>query len=163
MTENTIGAKTRIKATLRRPAAQLNTFIVRFSPKVAKLTRAVLKTMRARLPGAVEMVYAKSNSLVVGFCPNERASEVINSIAVYTNWVNLYFFEGDTLPDPEHVLQGEGSVVRHITLTSASDLDTPAVRALMAETLKRADPPLDPKAKRRIVIKSTAKWKPRRS
>ena len=119
--------------------------------------------MRARLPGAVEMVYAKSNSLVVGFCPTERASDVINSIAVYANWLNLYFFEGDTLPDPEHRLQGTGHIVRHIKITSAADLDTPAVRALMAEALKRADPPLDPRAKRRIVIRSIAKWKPRRS
>jgi hypothetical protein len=119
--------------------------------------------MRARLPGAVEMVYDKSNSLVIGFCAKERGSDVINSITVYTNWVNLYFFQGDTLPDPEHLLQGTGSMVRHIKLTSAADLDTPAVRALMAEMLKRADPPLDPKGKRRIVIKSIAKWKPRRS
>jgi hypothetical protein len=60
------------------------------------------------------------------------------------------------------MLQGTGHTVRHIKITSAADLDTPAVRALMAETLKRADPPLDPKAKRRIIIKSIAKWKPRR-
>lgn len=139
------------------PAKQLDSFIAKFSPATAALAKAVLKTMRKRLPGAVEMVYAKSNSLVVGFCPNQRASDVINSIAVYTNWINLYFFEGDTLPDPEHMLQGRGQIVRHIKITSAADLDTPAVRALMAEALKRADPPLDPKAKRRIVIKQTTK------
>jgi hypothetical protein len=144
------------------PAAQLDSFLGKFSPDTARLAKAVLTTMRARLPGAVELVYAKSNSLVVGFCPSERASDVINSIAVYTNWVNLYFFEGGTLPDPGHMLQGTGHTVRHIKITSAADLDTPAVRALMAETLKRADPPLDPKAKRRIIIKSIAKWKPRR-
>ena len=44
-------------------------------------------------------------------------------------------------------------MVRHIRLTSASDLDTTAVKALMAETLKRADPPLDPNARRRVLIK----------
>ena len=40
-------------------------------------------------------------------------------------------------------------------MTSADDLDRPAVKALMAEALKRADPPLDPKAKRRVVIKQS--------
>lgn len=145
------------------PAKQLDSLIAQFSPATAALAAAVLKTMRARLPGAVEMVYAKSNSLVVGFCPNERASDVINSIAVYTNWVNLYFFEGGTLPDPDRLLQGSGHIVRHIKVTNAADLDSPAVRALMAEALERADPPLDPKGKRRVVIKSIAKWKPRRS
>lgn len=135
------------------PSAQLDAFLEKFSPATSALAKAVLKRMRARLPGAVELVYDKRNSLVVGFCPNERASDAINSMAVYANWVNMYFFEGDTLPDPDGVLQGSGTMVRFIRLTAASDLDRPAVKALMAEALKRADPPLDPKAKRRILIK----------
>lgn len=140
------------------PAKQLDSFIAKLPPDLAKLTRSVLKTMRARLPGAVEMVYHKRNGLVVGFCPNERATDVINSIMVYRSWINLYFFEGDTLPDPDHLLRGAGAMVRHIRLTSASDLDTPAVKALMAAALTRADPPLDPKGKRKVLIKQdTAK------
>ena len=135
------------------PAKQLDKFLAKFSPETARLARAVITKMRARLPGAIELVYDKRNSLVVGFCPNERASDVINSVAVYTNWVNLYFFEGDALPDPEGLLQGSGTMVRFIRLTAASDLDRPAVTALLAEALRLADPPLDPKAKRRIVIR----------
>lgn len=137
-------------------AKQVDSFIARFSPPMAKLTRAVLKTMRDRLPGAVEMVYDKSNSLVIGFCPDERASNVINSIAVHTNWINLYFFEGDSLPDPEGILKGTGTMVRHVRITNAVDLERPAVKALMAEALRRADPPLDRKAKRRIIIKQVS-------
>ena len=86
----------------------------------------------AAISGAVEMVYDKKNALVIGFCPDERASNVINSVAVYSKWINLYFFEGDALPDPEGLLQGSGSMVRHIRVTSADDLDRPAVKALMA-------------------------------
>jgi len=41
---------------------------------MARLTKAVIKTMRDRRPGAVEMVYDKANSVVIGFCPDERAS-----------------------------------------------------------------------------------------
>jgi hypothetical protein len=120
---------------------------------MAKLTTAVLAKLRPRFPGAVEMVYDKANSLVIGFCPNERASDAINSIAVYTKWINLYFFEGDALPDPAGLLQGTGSMVRSIRITSAADLDRPAVKALMAEALKRADPPLDRKAKGRVILR----------
>jgi hypothetical protein len=136
-------------------AAKLDSFIARFSPEMAKLTKAVLKTMRARLPGAVELVYDKANSLVIGFCPNERASDVINSVAVYRKWINIYFFEGDGLPDPQGLLQGSGTMVRYIRVTDAAQLDQPAVKALLAEALKRADPPLQPKAKRRVLIRQT--------
>ena len=139
------------------PSRQLDGFLARFSPPMAKLTKAVLKTMRERLPGAVELVYDKANSLVIGFCPDERASHVINSVAVYSNWINLYFFEGDSLPDPDGILQGSGTMVRYIRITSAADLGRPAVKKLMAEALRTADPPLDRKAKRRMVVKQVSK------
>jgi len=137
------------------PFSELDAIIDRRSPEMAKLTRAVLAKLRPRFPGAVEMVYDKSNSLVIGFCPDERASNVINSIATYTKWINLYFFEGGDLPDPEGLLQGTGSMVRSIKLTSAADLDRPAVKALLAEALKRADPPLNGKGQRRVIIKQS--------
>lgn len=129
----------------------------RLSPDMKKLATAVLRKMRTQLPGAVELVYDKANSLVIGFGPDDRASNAINSIAVYRHWINLYFFEGDSLPDPEGLLQGSGSMVRHIRITSSTDLDRPAVKQLIAEARNCADPPLDPKAKRRVIVKQTRK------
>jgi len=122
---------------------------------MAKLTKAVLAKLRPRFPGATELVYDKKNSLVIGFCPDDRASDVINSIAVYRNWINLYFFEGDALPDPERLLQGTGSIVRSIRIIDAKDLDRPAVKALMKAARDAADPPLNPKARRRVIIRQS--------
>ena len=127
------------------PARQLDGFVTRFSPTMAKLTKAVLKTMRERLPGAVELIYDKANALAIGFGPDDRASNIINSIAVYSNWINLYYFEGDRLSDPEHLLQGTGTMVRHIRITSAADLDRPAVKALMAACARAHAVPNCPK------------------
>ena len=133
----------------------LDRIIARQPPDMVKLTKAVLAKLRSRFPGAVEMVYDKKRGMVVGFCPDERPSNVINSIGVYSKWINLYFFEGDTLPDPDGLLQGSGHTVRHIRIDAAADLDKPAVKALMAEALKRADPPLNPRAKRRVIIRQS--------
>lgn len=137
--------------------AQLTAIIDARPPDMAKLTKAVLAKVRERIPGSIEMVYDKKNSLVIGFCSAERASNVINSIAVYSKWINLYFFEGDTLPDPEGLLQGTGSMVRSIRVTDAADLDRPAVKALMAEARKCAEPPLDPKATRKVLLKQSTR------
>ena len=134
---------------------ELDRIIAKQRPEMAKLVKAVLAKLRPRFPGAVEMVYDKKRGMVLGFCPDERASNVINSIGVYSKWINLYFFEGNTLPDPDGLLQGEGNIVRHIRLNSADDLDRPAIKKLMAEALKRADPPLNPKAKRRVIIRQS--------
>ena len=132
---------------------ELDRIIAKQTPEMAKLTKAVLAKLRPRFPGAVEMIYDKKRGMVVGFCPDDRASNVINSIGVYSKWINLYFYEGDSLPDPEGLLQGSGSIVRKIRINSAEDLDRPAVKALMAEALKRAAPKLNPKAKRKVLIR----------
>ena len=136
-------------------AKELDRIIAKQPPAMAKLTSDVLAKMRARFPGATELVYDKKRSLVIGFCPDDRASHVINSIATYSKWINLYFFEGDDLPDPDGLLQGSGTTVRSIRITDAKDLDRPAVKALMAAALAAADPPLNPKAKRRVIIRQS--------
>jgi hypothetical protein len=133
--------------------SELDRIIAKQAPAMVKLTKDVLAKLRPRFPGAVELVYDRPRGMVLGFCADEHASNVINSIAVYSKWINLYFFEGDTLPDPEGLLRGEGGVVRNIKVTTADDLDRPAVKALMAEALRRAQPKLNPKAKRRVVIR----------
>ena len=136
-------------------SAELNRMIARRPAEMAKLTRAVLAKLRPRFPGATELVYDKKNALVIGFCPDDRASNVINSIAVYSKWINLYFFEGGALDDPQHLLQGSGSTVRSIRITAATELDQPAVKALMVQALKAADPPLSRGAKRRVMIRQS--------
>jgi hypothetical protein len=147
----------------KSPAAQLGGFLARFTPAVAASAKASLVRMRKRLPGAIELVYDNYNALAIGFGPTERASDAVFSIAVFPRWVSLFFLQrGTQLPDPHRLLKGTGKQVRHIVLTSAADIDSPAVRALMTEALARADVPIDRAAKSRIVIKSvSAKQRPR--
>lgn len=137
--------------------AQLLALIEQRPSEIAKLTKAVLARMRRLLPGSAELVYDKKNSLVIGFCSADRASNVINSIATYTKWINLFFFEGDSLPDPEGLLHGTGTMVRSIRLTDARQLDSPAVKALIAAAAECAEPPLDRKAKRKIVLRQSTR------
>lgn len=145
------------------PSVQLARFISKFMPAMQGMTKSVLRKMRARLPGATEMVYDNYQALVIGFCPSDRASDVICSVGVYPRWINIYFFEGDGLPDPEHLLQGDGSTVRRIMLQHVDDIDRPAVQAIIKAAIDRATPPLDPSAKRRLLIKAVAaKQRPRR-
>jgi hypothetical protein len=142
---------------------QLDGFLDKYTPAIATLARACLAKMRARLPGAVQLVYDNYNALAIGFGPSERASEAVFSIALYPRWVTLFFLQGAGLPDPKHLLKGSGKVVRHIVLASAADLDQPAIQDLMAKALRRAEAGMDPSAPGRLVIRSiSAKQRPRR-
>lgn len=145
------------------PAQQLDEFIAKYTPEIGDIARAVLAKLRARLPGAIELVYDNYNALAIGFSTTEKTSDVICSITLYPRWVSLFFMYGATLPDPNKLLKGSGKQVRHIVLADASTLDEPDVQALIAAAVVAADKPLDHTVQNRIVIKSiSAKQRPRR-
>jgi hypothetical protein len=133
--------------------AQLDSFLARFSPEVEAQARAALDRMRARLPGAVQLVYDNYNALAIAFGADDKRSGIVFSIAVYPRWVSLFFMRGPELPDPLHLLRGSGTMVRHIVLTDIGLFDEPGVEALIAEALARANPPIDPTQPGRLIIK----------
>jgi len=145
------------------PSKQLAGFMEPYSPAIQKTARTALTKLRAQIPGATEMVYDTFNALVIGFGPNDRASEAIVSIALYPKWVNLYFLDGATMPDPEKLLKGSGNRVRTLRLDDAAVLDSRAIKALIAAAVENADSPFDCRRPRRLLIKSIAlRRRPRR-
>jgi hypothetical protein len=145
------------------PAQQLRIFLAKFEPRVAASARSALSRLRKRLPGATEIVYDNYNALAIGFGPGDKASEAIFSIAVFPRWVSLFFLQGAKLPDPDGLLKGTGTKVRHIVLTGPGVLEQASVKKLMAVALTAARKPIDPRQRRRLIIKSiSAKQRPRR-
>ena len=142
---------------------QLDEFISKYSPEVQELARAALAKMRKRLPGAVQLIYDNYNALVIAFGATDRRSDIVLSIVLYPRWVSLFFMHGAALPDPQKLLRGTGQAIRHIVLAQASDLDDPAVAALIAAAVERADPPIDSSRRARAVVKlALKKQRPRR-
>ena len=145
------------------PETQLDDFIDKFSPEIAAKARAIICKMRELLPGANELVYDNYNALAIGFCPTEKTSDTIFSIALFPRWVSLFFYYGVGLPDPEGLLKGSGNQVRHIVLQGPEVLDQPVLRTLMRDALDRAGDPIDPSGPGKLIIKSiSAKQRPRR-
>ncbi len=146
------------------PAKQLDRFLDKFHPAIAADARVALRRMRARLPGAQELVYDNYNALAIGFAPTDRTSEAIFSIALFPRWVSLFFLlNGTRLRDPDCYLSGAGNKVRHIKLDNGAMIDDPGVQDLIAQALELADNPIDPAQPRRLIIKSISpKQRPRR-
>ena len=141
---------------------QLDSFLAKYDPEIAKSARRALAKMRKHLPGAVEVVYDNYNALAIGFGPNEKASLAIFSIVLFPSWVNLFFLQGAKLPDPAHRLKGSGNMVRSLRLEDGT-LDDPEIHKLMEGALHRARVPIDPAQRRQLIIKSiSAKQRARR-
>jgi hypothetical protein len=139
--------------------AYLDKAISRYSPEVAATARAGLKKLRARFPGARQLVYERRQSLPIGFAPAERGSPVF-SLVLYPRWVRFFFLEGVAIEDPESRLEGTGSQVRSIRLDArAAILDDPYIHALMAQAIKVAGADLKT-GSGRVVLKSKIAGQP---
>ena len=108
------------------------------------------------------MVYDNYNALAIGFSPTERPSDAVLSLVIYPKRVSVCFIQGKHLPDPDHLLVGDGNQVRFIRLDpQAAILDTPPLRALVSEAIAFGETPFA--GKRQLVIRSISrKQRPRR-
>ena len=138
-------------ATVRK---ELDALIDNYEPQVAAQARAALAKLRRLLPGAFELVYNYNHALVIAFGASDKGHQAVFSIALYPQWITLFFGQGAKLLDPKGLLQGSGKQVRGIRLTSPKDLDTRDIKALMNAAL--ANQPIPKTTGGCLIIKSNA-------
>lgn len=139
---------------------QLASFLAEYEPRIAKLGKALREKLRARLPGLFEIVYVyeSQSALVISYSPIDKGYGGVCSLALYPDGVKLYFGRGAKLSksDPKKLLQGRGTLVRHVVIHAASDLDRVEIEALMAAALKLAKVRPDARAKGSVIIQAGA-------
>jgi Domain of unknown function (DU1801) len=145
------------------PERQLATFLTKFDPKNATLIRSVRKILRKRMPSANELVYDNYNFFVIGYCPSERPSDCILSIAAAANGVGLSFYHGATLPDPHKLLLGSGVQNRFIRIDSPTIFARPEIAALITAAIAQSKTPFPTSGRGKLIIRSISKkQRPRR-
>jgi hypothetical protein len=65
-------------------------------------------------------------------CPVACLGDVpFGYVNVFTSHVNVGFFQGAELPDPDHLLQGSGKFMRHVKLKAGEATNTAALSGLI--------------------------------
>ncbi|REK23342.1 MAG: DUF1801 domain-containing protein [Actinobacteria bacterium] len=85
-------------------------------------------------PDAVEVVRLGDRAATYGLGP-KKMSEGYAYILPHTSWVNLGFYQGAGLPDPDRLLEGTGARMRHVKVHSVEEARLPGVRRLLEEAL----------------------------
>lgn len=60
-----------------------------------------------------------------------KTADVFVYICPVKTYVRLGFYYGAALPDPAHLLVGEGKRLRHVKLNAVSDVHAPEIKALI--------------------------------
>ena len=98
--------------------------------------RPVVQRLRALIleihPDACEVVRLGEKSASYG-CGPRKMIEGYAYIMPFRAWVNLGFFRGISLRDPQGLLEGSGRNLRHVKVRSTNDAERPGVRALIEE------------------------------
>ena len=87
-------------------------------------------------PNACEVVRLGDRAATYGVGPRKMIDGYAY-ILPYKSWVNLGFYQGVDIADPEGLLEGTGAKMRHVKIRSLDDAHRPAVRALIQGALER--------------------------
>ena len=88
----------------------------RYDPRVVKLALLVCERIEKLAPDAEETVFLRWRTITFGF-----ARKRICAVAPHKEHVNLQFHKGADLHDPDELLEGTGSKMRHVKIHNPAD------------------------------------------
>ena len=104
-------------------------FLATYNPEVSDLALEVRDLILKLIPDATEQVDSAARIIAYGFGP--KYADMICVIMPYQSALNLGFYKGKELPDPKGLLTGTGKLHRHVKITTAEDIESPALRQLI--------------------------------
>ena len=121
------------------PKAAQSTFdelLAGVEPDLAAIARRLRAIIRAVDVSTVETVRLGDNAATYGVGP-KKMTDGYAYIMPMRGYINLGFYQGAVLADPERLLEGTGKGLRHVKIRSLAEANRPPVRALVAAALAR--------------------------
>lgn len=103
-------------------------------PALRPVCIALRKRIAALHGECTEITWPRQRITSFGMGPS-KMSDHYAYIAVYATHVNLGFYHGAALRDPDRLLQGTGKRLRHISFRDAASAKKRAVSALLREAM----------------------------
>ena len=129
----------------RAPDRRLLGYLAAYDPHVASLALALRQIVLEEAPEAVESL-VNGYAVAIGFSfTGKPMKDGFCHVVAYSTHVNLGFNRGAELPDPARILKGTGKAIRHMTIRSHEDLDSPVIRRYLQAAIEQAPRPLKPR------------------
>ncbi len=89
------------------------------------------------MPG--KNIYLDKSDRTVSFGSEKTMKGTICFIKPLKDSVNLGFFYGTNIPDPDNLMTGSGKLLRHIKIKSMAEVQNPSIKFLIENALKEHD------------------------
>jgi hypothetical protein len=104
------------------------------SPEIREIAHALRRLVARIHPTSVETPRNGEGCTTYGIGPRKMTQAFAN-IMPFKDHVNLGFYHGAALADPNGLLEGTGKGARHVKLRAIQDVSSPAVKALIEASL----------------------------
>jgi len=121
------------------PTEQVRAWLEHLPSEKQPMVEALRRLIGSVAPEAHEIIYHDA----LGYGPTDSGFDRIVYVTVFEKHLNLGFFFGGFLPDPEGLLEGSGKRMRHLKIRSVHEAENPAIPRLLAQAwadgLKRVE------------------------
>jgi len=111
----------------------LSRLLEAYPDKVQVTVHEARRLLLSVLPGAAEVVDSKARVIGYGYGTGYR--DMVFTLILSRGGVKLGVVEGATLPDPRHLMEGEGKRHRHVVLQAPSDVRRAGLKPLLRSAL----------------------------
>lgn len=111
------------------PTEQVQVWLESLPSGKKPLIEALRRLIGSAAPDAHEIIYHDA----LGYGPTDSGFDRIVYISVFEKHLNVGFFFGGFLPDPEGLLVGSGKRMRHIKIRSLQEIENSALTSILAQ------------------------------
>jgi hypothetical protein len=116
---------------------QFGTFdqlIADVTPNVAAIMQLMREIIHQVHSQPTEVIRLGERTIAFGIGP-KKMSEAYAYLQPHGDYLNLGFYHGTAIDDPDNLLQGTGKALRHVKLYTPEDAANPAIKQLIQSSL----------------------------
>lgn len=107
--------------------ANVDEYLEKYNPQMSEIALKLRNLILEMFPDMNEAI--KWKNLVY------KKKGYVCAILIHKAHINLEFWRGTELQDPENLLEGTGKKLRHVKIKSESDIDAEYIKKLIEESI----------------------------
>jgi hypothetical protein len=113
---------------------EIDNFLAHYSEQVLSNALTIREIILKTLPEVQEQLDVPAK--MIAYTYGQKYIEMVCTLIPSKKGLKLGFYKGTDLPDPEHLLEGNGKISRYVVITKKDDIKTNALTTLLKEAYK---------------------------